>query len=163
MLCEKPLAPSYPLALEMTEAAKKAGVVAMVNLRYRELPVMQMARALVEDGMVGEIRHIDAAYLQSWLVGTHWGDWRTEERWLWRLSGAHGSRGVLGDVGIHILDFASYVADQKPRLCALSAQDIRQGGGRPDRRLRRSTPTTVLSCRWSSTEARSAWCTQAAG
>ena len=86
----------------------------MVNLRYRELPVMQMARALVEDGMVGEIRHIDAAYLQSWLVGTHWGDWRTEERWLWRLSGAHGSRGVLGDVGIHILDFASYVADQKP-------------------------------------------------
>jgi predicted dehydrogenase len=114
ILCEKPLAPSYPLALEMTEAAKKAQVVAMVNLRYRELPVMQMARALVEDGMVGDIRHIDAAYLQSWLVGTHWGDWRTEERWLWRLSGAHGSRGVLGDVGIHILDFASYVADQKP-------------------------------------------------
>ena len=86
----------------------------MVNLRYRGLPVMQMARALVEDGMIGEVRHIDAAYLQSWLVGTHWGDWRTEERWLWRLSGAHGSRGVLGDVGIHILDFASYVADQKP-------------------------------------------------
>jgi predicted dehydrogenase len=114
ILCEKPLAPSYPLALEMMQAAKNAGVVAMVNLRYRELPVMQMARALVEDGMVGEIRHIDAAYLQSWLVGTHWGDWRTEERWLWRLSGAHGSRGVLGDVGIHILDFASYVADQKP-------------------------------------------------
>jgi predicted dehydrogenase len=114
ILCEKPLAPSYPLALEMTEAAKKAGVVAMVNLRYRELSVMQMARALVEDGLVGDIRHIDAAYLQSWLVGTHWGDWRTEERWLWRLSGAHGSRGVLGDVGIHILDFASYVADQFP-------------------------------------------------
>ena len=114
ILCEKPLAPTYTLALEMTEAAKKAQVVAMVNLRYRELPVMQMARALVEDGMVGEIRHIDAAYLQSWLVGTHWGDWRTEERWLWRLSGAHGSRGVLGDVGIHILDFASYVADQNP-------------------------------------------------
>lgn len=114
ILCEKPLAPNYALALEMTEAAKGAGVVAMVNLRYRELPVMQMARALVEDGLVGDIRHIDAAYLQSWLVGTHWGDWRTEERWLWRLSGAHGSRGVLGDVGIHILDFASYVSDQFP-------------------------------------------------
>jgi predicted dehydrogenase len=75
---------------------------------------MQMARALVEDGMIGEVRHIDACYLQSWLVGTHWGDWRTEDRLLWRLSGAHGSRGVLGDLGIHILDFASYVADQDP-------------------------------------------------
>jgi predicted dehydrogenase len=114
ILCEKPLAPNYQLAMEMTEAVESRGIVNMVNLRYRGLPVMQMARALVEDGMIGEVRHIDAAYLQSWLVGTHWGDWRTEERWLWRLSGAHGSRGALGDVGIHILDFASYVADQRP-------------------------------------------------
>ena len=114
IFCEKPLAPTYPLAMEMTEAVEARGIVNMVNLRYRGLSVMQMARALVEDGMIGEVRHIDASYLQSWLVGTHWGDWRTEERWLWRLSGAHGSRGALGDVGIHILDFASYVADQDP-------------------------------------------------
>jgi predicted dehydrogenase len=114
ILCEKPLAPTFAQAREMTEAAEAAGIVNMVNLRYRGLSVMQMARALVEDGMIGEVRHIDACYLQSWLVGTHWGDWRTEERWLWRLSGAHGSRGALGDVGIHILDFASYVADQRP-------------------------------------------------
>lgn len=114
LFCEKPLAPSYPLALEMTEAAERAGIVNMVNLRYRGLPVMQKARELVVGGAIGAVRHIDAAYLQSWLVGRHWGDWRTEERWLWRLSSAHGSRGVLGDIGIHILDFASYVADQMP-------------------------------------------------
>jgi predicted dehydrogenase len=114
MLCEKPLAPTYPEALAMTEASGRAGVVAMVNLRYRGLPVMQMARALVEDGTIGEVRHVDAAYLHSWLVGNHWGDWRTKETWLWRLSSAHGSKGVLGDLGIHILDFAAYVADQMP-------------------------------------------------
>ncbi len=114
IFCEKPLAPTYPQALEMTEAVEARGIVNMVNLRYRGLSVMQMARELVEDDVIGEVRHIDAGYLQSWLVGTHWGDWRTEERWLWRLSGAHGSRGALGDVGIHILDFASYVADQDP-------------------------------------------------
>lgn len=114
IFCEKPLAPTYAQALEMTEAVERRGIVNMVNLRYRGLSVMQMARELVEDDVVGQVRHIEASYLQSWLVGTHWGDWRTEERWLWRLSGAHGSRGVLGDVGIHILDFASYVADQNP-------------------------------------------------
>jgi predicted dehydrogenase len=114
MLCEKPLAPTYPEALAMTEAAGQAGVVAMVNLRYRGLPVMQMGRRLVEDGTIGEVRHIDAAFLHSWLVGNHWGDWRTLETWLWRLSSAHGSKGVLGDLGIHILDFAAYVADQMP-------------------------------------------------
>ena len=112
VFCEKPLAPTYPLALEMTEAIEAVGLINMVNLRYRGLPVMQQARALVEAGELGEIRHIDAAFLQSWLVGTHWGDWRTDERWLWRLSESHGSKGVLGDLGIHILDFASYVAGQ---------------------------------------------------
>ena len=45
----------------------------------------------------------------------HWGDWRTET-WLWRLSSAHGSNGVLGDVGIHILDFATY--RRRPRYRA---------------------------------------------
>jgi predicted dehydrogenase len=114
VFCEKPLAPTYPLALEMTEAIEAKGLINVVNLRYRGLPVMQKARELVADGMIGEVRHIDAAFLHSWLVGTHWGDWRTEERWLWRLSSAHGSRGVLGDLGIHILDFASYVAGQLP-------------------------------------------------
>ncbi|WP_092499678.1 Gfo/Idh/MocA family protein [Faunimonas pinastri] len=114
VFCEKPLAPTYPLAAAMTQAAGEKGVVAMVNLRYRGLPVMQKARQLVEAGELGVIRHVDAAYLQSWLVGSHWGDWQTEERWLWRLSEAHGSKGVLGDVGIHILDFASFVAGQKP-------------------------------------------------
>ena len=39
-----------------------------------------------------------------------WGDAMTEPQWLWRLSTRHGSTGVLGDVGIHILDFASYGA-----------------------------------------------------
>ena len=32
VLCEKPLATTYPLALEMTEAAEKRGVINMVNL-----------------------------------------------------------------------------------------------------------------------------------
>ncbi len=114
IMCEKPLAPTYPEALAMTEAAEGAGIINMVNLRYRGLPVMQKARALVEAGVIGEVRHIDAAYLHSWLVGKHWGDWRSLETWLWRLSSAHGSKGVLGDLGIHILDFAAYVAGQMP-------------------------------------------------
>src|SRR3712207_3189864 len=114
IFCEKPLAPTYALAIEMTEEVERRGLVNMVNLRYRGVPAMQKARDIVAEGLIGEIRHIDAAYLQSWLIGLHWGDWRTEERWLWRLSEAHGSKGVLGDVGIHILDIASFVAGQFP-------------------------------------------------
>jgi predicted dehydrogenase len=108
ILCEKPLATAYPLALEMTEAAETRGIINMVNLTYRGSPAVEKAREIVTSGEIGEIRHFEASYLQSWLVGNHWGDWKTEDRWLWRLSSGHGSHGVIGDIGIHIVDFATY-------------------------------------------------------
>lgn len=110
IFCEKPLATDYRLAEEMTRAAEAAGVVAMVNLTYRNVAQLQKARDMVLAGELGTVRHVEASYLQSWLVSRAWGDWRTEPRWLWRLSRQHGSNGVLGDVGVHILDFVVYGA-----------------------------------------------------
>jgi predicted dehydrogenase len=110
VFCEKPLAPSFPDAAAMADAAEAAGLVNMVNLTYRNSPALQEARRMVLAGAIGDLRHLEASYRQSWLVSKAWGDWRTEPGWLWRLSRAHGSTGVLGDVGIHILDFASFGA-----------------------------------------------------
>jgi predicted dehydrogenase len=114
VFCEKPLAETFPLADGMASAAEAAGLVAMVNLTYRNVPALQKARALIAAGEIGEVRHVEASYRQSWLVGNHWGDWKTLPMWLWRLSEAHGSKGVLGDVGIHILDFATYAVGMAP-------------------------------------------------
>ncbi|MCB1500943.1 MAG: Gfo/Idh/MocA family oxidoreductase [Bauldia sp.] len=110
VFCEKPLATEYSQAREMADAADSAGVINMVNLTYRAAPPVQRAREMVLAGEIGTIKHFEASYLQSWLVGRHWGDWQTEDRWLWRLSSAHGSKGVIGDIGIHIVDFATYAA-----------------------------------------------------
>lgn len=110
VFCEKPLAPNHVDALAMTEAAESSGLVNMVNFTYRNSPAVQKARLLVEAGEIGELRHVEASYRQSWLVSRAFGDWHAEDKWLWRLSVAHGSTGVLGDVGIHILDFATYGA-----------------------------------------------------
>ncbi len=110
VLCEKPLAEDYAKADEMATAAEKSGLVTMVNLTYRNVAEVQKARQMVLAGEIGKVRHIEASYLQSWLVSKAWGDWATESQWLWRLSTKHGSNGVLGDVGIHILDFAGYGA-----------------------------------------------------
>ncbi|MEQ1899697.1 MAG: Gfo/Idh/MocA family oxidoreductase [Devosia sp.] len=110
VFCEKPLATDAAKAFEMVGVAEKAGLVNMVNLTYRNVAELQKARQLVTSGVIGSVKHVEASYLQGWLVHKAWGDWRTESRWLWRLSKKHGSNGVLGDVGIHILDFASYGA-----------------------------------------------------
>jgi len=108
VLCEKPLAVNYADAAKMAAAAKKAGVIHMVNFSYRNSSAIQKAHKLIKDGVLGRLIHIEGAYLQSWLSQNAWGDWRTSPGWLWRLSTAHGSKGVLGDVGVHLLDFASF-------------------------------------------------------
>lgn len=130
VLCEKPLATSYADAAELAQAAQDAGVINMVNLTYRNVPALMQAARMVEDGQIGVVRHFEASYLQSWLTQDTWGDWRTEDAWLWRLSTGHGSMGVLGDVGVHILDFASFAAGADPDRvsCRLKTFDKVPGG-----------------------------------
>lgn len=130
VLCEKPLAANYPDAAAMAGAAARAGVVNMVNLTYRNVAAMNEAARLVAAGVIGKVRHFEASYLQSWLTQPAWGAWDQEEQWLWRLSTAHGSMGVLGDVGVHILDFATHVAgsDVAAVSCRLQTFDKAPGG-----------------------------------
>ena len=104
---EKPLATDAKLAMEMTEAIEKSGRVGMVNFTYRNSPAIQKAREMVAAGAIGKVRHVEASYLQSWLIGNFWGDWKSDSKWLWRLSTAHGSNGALGEIGIHIIDWMS--------------------------------------------------------
>ncbi|NQZ32564.1 MAG: Gfo/Idh/MocA family oxidoreductase [Oceanospirillaceae bacterium] len=120
ILCEKPLAVNYQDAREMADAAAGAGVINMVNLSYRNVASIQKAAQMVADGCIGQIKHFEASYLQSWLTQPAWGDWKSQSQWLWRLSSEHGSKGVLGDVGIHIIDFVTFVANQMPK--SLSCQ-----------------------------------------
>ncbi|MBC2593410.1 Gfo/Idh/MocA family oxidoreductase [Ruficoccus amylovorans] len=128
VLCEKPLAVNYPDAQRMVKAAAKAGVINMVNFSYRDMPSLQAVAKLVHSGKLGEIRHVEASYLQSWLASKVWGDWRTDPKWLWRLSSQHGSKGVLGDVGVHILDFATFPAGPlKSVYCKLKTFDKAPG------------------------------------
>jgi len=108
VLCEKPLATNAAHALEMAEAAAKAGVVNAVHFSYRRGAALQRAAELVSEGAIGEVRFFEASYLQNWLHQ----EWQTRPECLWRLSTAHGSRGALGDTGVHIVDFTTYVAGQ---------------------------------------------------
>jgi predicted dehydrogenase len=130
VLCEKPLASNYAHAREMADAASLAGVVNMVNLTYRNVAAINEAARLVQAGAIGEVRHFEASYLQSWLTQPAWGEWSESSTWLWRLSKAHGSMGVLGDVGVHILDFATFAAGSIPTnvSCRLAVFDKAPGG-----------------------------------
>ena len=105
VLCEKPLANTVAEAEAMVAAADRAaarGVRAMVGFNYRRVPALTLARQLVRDGRLGEIRHIRARYLQDWLVDPDF-------PLLWRLKAEHAGSGALGDLGAHIVDLVQFV------------------------------------------------------
>jgi predicted dehydrogenase len=109
VLCEKPLANTVAEAERMADAAQRAaerGVFAMVGFTYRRVPAATLARDLVADGAIGEIRQVRAAYLQDWLVDP-------EVPLAWRLQKELAGSGALGDIGAHAIDLAQFITGQQ--------------------------------------------------
>ncbi|MGW5267000.1 Gfo/Idh/MocA family protein [Microbispora sp. NPDC004025] len=105
VICEKPLANTVAEAEAMAAAARAAaarGVRSMVAFNYRRVPAVALARRFVEEGRLGEIRHVRAQYLQDWIVDP-------EFPLVWRLQKDKAGSGALGDIGAHIIDTAQFV------------------------------------------------------
>jgi predicted dehydrogenase len=102
VLCEKPLANSLEEAREMAEAAGRAGTVNMVCHNYRRVPAVQLAKRLIDEGRLGEIRLWRAVYLQDWLLDP-------AAPMTWRLRKETGGAGPLADLGSHLVDLAHFL------------------------------------------------------
>ncbi|MGG5258120.1 Gfo/Idh/MocA family protein [Phycicoccus avicenniae] len=108
VLCEKPLANTVAEARAMAEAARRAaahGVRSMVGFTYRRVPAIALARQLVQQGRIGQVRHVRAQYLQDWLVDP-------EAPLTWRLEKERAGSGALGDIGAHVIDLAHFVTGE---------------------------------------------------
>ncbi|CAM3479744.1 Gfo/Idh/MocA family protein [Isoptericola cucumis] len=109
VLCEKPLANSVAEAEAMVAAAERAaanGVQAMVGFTYRRVPAIQLARRLVADGRIGQVRHVRAQYLQDWLADP-------QAPLSWRLDKSKAGSGALGDIGAHVVDLAQFITGEQ--------------------------------------------------
>ena len=108
VLCEKPLANSVAEAEAMADAAAKAaarGVRSMVGFTYRRVPAIALARQLVAQGRLGDIRHVRAQYLQDWIADP-------QAPMSWRLEKDKAGSGALGDIGAHIVDLTQHITGQ---------------------------------------------------
>jgi predicted dehydrogenase len=72
--CEKPMAPTWGEAKQMHRAAVSKGVQLTFNHQRRFLEPFRLARQMVRDGAIGELRRIEGSCdnLLDW--GTHWLD-----------------------------------------------------------------------------------------
>ena len=72
------------------------------GLHYRRVPAVALARKLVADGRLGELRHVRAQYCQDWIVDPAF-------PLVWRLEREKAGSGALGDIGSHIVDTAQFI------------------------------------------------------
>ncbi|WP_117595126.1 Gfo/Idh/MocA family protein [Haloprofundus halophilus] len=115
VLCEKPLAPTLDEAERMRDAAADAEGVAGCAFNYRFIPAIQYAKKLIDDGELGEIRHVDGRYMQDWLADP-------DAPWAWRMDKDLAGSGALGDLGAHTVDLARFLVGEQ-------AGDIAEVGG----------------------------------
>ena len=107
VFCEKPLANTVREAEHMAAAAEQAalaGVQAMVGFSYRRVPAIPLARQLIAEGRLGEIRQVRAQYLQDWLFDAN-------GPMTWRLDKDLAGSGSLGDIGAHAIDTVQYLTN----------------------------------------------------
>jgi len=96
VLAEKPMAMTVAEAEEMTIAAEKAGVLALIDHELRFQPGRQKVWSMVREGAIGKIRHA------KWnFRAPHRGD--PNVPWNWWSDVAAGG-GALGAINSHIID-----------------------------------------------------------
>tara|TARA_B100001123_G_scaffold442275_1_gene585495 strand:- start:1917 stop:3119 length:1203 start_codon:yes stop_codon:yes gene_type:complete len=105
VVCEKPLGRNPAESRRMWQAAENAGVKHMTAFNYRFVPAIVLARKLINDGAIGEIRHFRGQYSQEWLV-----DSNTPR--LWRMDKESAGSGALGDLGAHTIDLARFLVGE---------------------------------------------------
>ena len=97
VLCEKPMALDAHQTQTMLDAARSAGLVNMVMFTFRFLPALQRIRDQV--ATLGQITDARFEFRQGYARNADY---------FWRLDPAHGT-GVVGDLGSHIFDLASWM------------------------------------------------------
>ena len=101
VLVEKPLADTLENAERIAEAAAESEAFGMVGFHNRFCASADLFREFHARGDFGDIEHIEANYLRRrGIPGL--GSWFTSKE----LSGG----GALIDIGVHVLDFALYLA-----------------------------------------------------
>lgn len=149
VICDKPLAATSEQAQAMADAARASRARFFLTHNYCALPLVREARALVAEGILGQIRLVQAEYLQGWLA-----DNVENKQAEWRTDPARAGAGALGDIGTHAWQLAQFVTGHTPTHLSAEVSSIV-----PDRAI---DDDARLSLRYASGAKGGLWASQVA-
>ena len=113
VLCEKPMTMTVEEGEEIVKVSKKVGKLCTVNYCYSAYPMVRQARAMVQNGELGNIRSVRGSYLQGWL-GSKEEDTGNNKQAEWRTDPKRsGAAGGVGDIGSHTLHLIEFITGIK--------------------------------------------------
>jgi len=96
VLCEKPMAMNAVEARQMTESAREASVLALIDHELRFLPGRIKLRKLLNEGDIGTVRHAKLVFRSDSRADI-------DRPWNWWSDERQGG-GALGAIGSHVID-----------------------------------------------------------
>lgn len=120
IVCDKPLTNGLAEARDLAARVRRGGAVFCLTHTYAGYTMLREARALVAAGAIGEVRMIQAEYLQSGMAPRH-EDGELGAKLRWKMDPARGGPSlVLGDIGTHAFHMAEFAAGLRAQ--AVSAE-----------------------------------------
>ena len=108
VICDKPMTTTLEDAAALQALVANTGKVFVLTHNYTGYPMIRQARAMVEAGLLGQIRVVQVEYAQDWLAtkieteGLKQAEWRTDPA-------RSGPAGCTGDIGTHAANLATFV------------------------------------------------------
>ena len=107
VVCDKPMTHAVKEARALKREVDKSGNIFVVTYNYTGYPMVKLARDLVRNGYLGDVRKVVLEYPQGWLAtpleaeGMKQAVWRTDPS----QSGLAGCIGDIGSHGAHLLEY----------------------------------------------------------
>ena len=118
VVCDKPMTTTVEEAEELCRLVAAYDVVFALTHNYTGYPMVKQARAMVQNGELGEIHKVVVEYPQGWLAtkledtGSKQAEWRTDPS-------KAGVSSAVGDIGSHAENLARYITGlEMESLCA---------------------------------------------
>lgn len=110
---EKPLSIDLPSCEPLKIAINENKVPNMMSFTYRFMPAIRYAKWIIDNGLVGDVLNVDIEYLKDsgFIEG---------RRLEWRFEKEKAGTGVLGDLGVHLIDMAELLAGKITSVCGFT-------------------------------------------
>lgn len=116
---EKPLSIDLASCEPLISALKENNILNMMSFTYRFMPAIRFASHLINEGKIGNVLYINVEYFKN-------SGYIKDRRLEWRFEKEKAGTGVLGDLGVHLIDMAELLAGKITEVSGVTDIVVKQ-------------------------------------